>query len=310
GLDDRDDLAGIAAEAGLADPVARAQQRNGHAVRRQRGAVVDVVHPLERVVLPAVDLEDHLVRTLEPGLVVADRGRGHERAVLADRRDLDHRDVERAEKALPGHRRDLREVHVEVFHLAAVDLLAGDRVGVVRQAELDALRPGQRAVELRSGRGAGPYTDAELAPGRVLGLDPRGKRLRHGLGIARSGKTAQPDRVAGVYQGRGLLRGRYPGPEAGARDPVAHCARPKLWPTVSRSILGQSAYTSRRKPAKAMRGRAFLQPQLPEDRFAQFLRPRVRQLARMRHADLEPGLDRRRPRREHEDPVGEVDRLL
>src|SRR5690606_14279926 len=155
------DLVRVAAKGRLADTVVRPDQGDGHAVRRQGGAVVEVVHALQERVLPGVDLEDHALGPVEPGLVVADRGGGDERAVGVHARDLDHRRVEGAEEALPGDRRHLAQVHVQVFHLAAVDAFAGDRVGIVGQAELDAVGAGQGAVQFGAGGSAGPDPEAE-----------------------------------------------------------------------------------------------------------------------------------------------------
>ena len=190
-LDDGGDLRRINAEDRLADQVGRLGQRDRHPVRRQGGAVVDVVHPLQRRILPAVDLKDDAVGAVQPGLVVADGGGGDQRPVLTDAGHLDHRRLQRPKETLPGHRRHLRQVHIEIFHLALVDLLAGDGVGVIGQAELDAVRLGQRAVQFRAGRGAGPDLQLEGIARRVLGLDPLGQRHRHDLWIARAGETAR-----------------------------------------------------------------------------------------------------------------------
>ena len=72
GLDDGDDLAGVAAEIPVADAVAGLHQRDRLALRRQQRAVVDVVHAVDAEIRPRVDLEDDLVGEIEPRLVVAD----------------------------------------------------------------------------------------------------------------------------------------------------------------------------------------------------------------------------------------------
>ncbi|MPN50775.1 hypothetical protein SDC9_198408 [bioreactor metagenome] len=64
GLDDRDDLLRVDPEVPLADPVTGVGQRHRQPVRRQRGAVVDVVHALEVAALPRVHLEDDLLGLL------------------------------------------------------------------------------------------------------------------------------------------------------------------------------------------------------------------------------------------------------
>lgn len=56
---------------------------------------------------------------------------------------------ERSKHTLPRHRRNLAQVHVEIVDLAAIDLLAGDRVGAVRQTLRDAVDCRKRTVKLR-----------------------------------------------------------------------------------------------------------------------------------------------------------------
>jgi len=168
------------------------------------------VHALQRRALPAVHLENDLLRPVEPGLVVADGRRWHQRAIRPDRRDLDHRRVERPKKALPRHRRDLAEVHVEILHLAAVDLLPRNGVRIVGQTELDPVGPGERAVQFRPGRRAGPDPDPERVPGGMLRLDPGGKRQRNGLGVARPGKAAHSDGAARANQPGRVVRAHHP----------------------------------------------------------------------------------------------------
>ena len=69
--------------------------------------------------LPSVYLKDHLVCEVEPGLVVADRGGGDKLPIRGDPGNLNERDVEMAEEALPHHLGDMGEVDVDVLHLAA-----------------------------------------------------------------------------------------------------------------------------------------------------------------------------------------------
>ena len=73
GLDNGDDLGRIHPEAGAADAVVSLHDGNRHTVGRQRRAVVDVVHPLQRLALPRVHFKNDLVGAFQPGLVVTDR---------------------------------------------------------------------------------------------------------------------------------------------------------------------------------------------------------------------------------------------
>lgn len=211
-------LGRIAAQVGLANPVAGARQRNRQAVRRQARAVVDVVHALETGVLQRVDFQNDLVGLVQPGVVVADRRRGNQPAVRQDARDLDHRHIEVAQKAEPGQLRHMRQVDVGVLHLPGVDLLAHHRVGLVGQAHLDAIDLGQRAVELGRGRGAGPQADAEGLARGVQALNAPRQRLGHGLGVARAGKAAHADIGARGNQ----LGGRFGRHDFVVQGGVAH----------------------------------------------------------------------------------------
>jgi hypothetical protein len=72
-LDDRDYLLLCADHVGGAAAVAGTDDGNRPTMGRQDGPVVDVVHSLQQQALPGVHLENHLLRLIEPGLVVADR---------------------------------------------------------------------------------------------------------------------------------------------------------------------------------------------------------------------------------------------
>ncbi|PAV92720.1 hypothetical protein WR25_21443 [Diploscapter pachys] len=183
------------------------------------GSVRDPV----RRILPAIDLQDDAGRAVQPGLVVADRGGGDQRAVRADAGHLDDRGVERAQHALPRHRRDLAQVHVEIVDLAAIDLLSRDRIAAIGQALGDAVDRRQCAVQFGSGRGAGPQVDAERAPLLMMGCDPSSQCLRDGLGITRSGEAAGRHGFARTDQcgcGIGIGDTRKKGR---AGDTIGHC---------------------------------------------------------------------------------------
>ena len=221
----------------FADAIVRTHQRYGHAMRRQRGAVVDVVHPFQRGVLPPVDFEDQAGRAVQPGLVVADRRRGDEGSVGPYAGDFDQRGVERTQEPLPGHRRDLAEMHVEVFHFSAIYLFARDRVRIVRQAELDPVRPRQRAIEFGSRRRPGPHAQAKWRARRIGGFDARRQRERDRLRIAGSGKAAHADGRAGLDERRRVVRAHDFRLQPHALDPVvAH------WPPSMPIVCARSAW--------------------------------------------------------------------
>ena len=134
GLDYGDYLLRVAAKRGLADPVAGCDDGYRLPLRRQPGAVVDVVHALQGRVHPRIDLENDAVGLIQPGLVVADGGRRHQTAVRQDGSNLNQCDIQMPEKTEPDELRDMAEVDVDIFHRAGIDTLARDRIGLVGQA--------------------------------------------------------------------------------------------------------------------------------------------------------------------------------
>ena len=224
GLDDGDDLVGVDPEVALADPVAGVGERDGEAVRGERGAIVDVVHALELAALPGVDLEDDLLGLLQVGLVVAHRRGGDQFAVLGDRGHLDHRHVELAEEALPHHRGQVRQVDVGVLRGAVVDLVPHDRVGLVRRPEGNAVHLGQRAVQLGGGGGARPHADGEFLAPVVCLLDAGGQRPRHLLGVPRAGEAREPDVHPVLDQLRGFVGRGDLAPEGSVLNPRHGCS--------------------------------------------------------------------------------------
>ena len=203
-----DHLGRVAVQVRRADAVAGIGHRDRLAVWRALGAVVDVVHALQRQRVAVVDFQDHLVGLVQPGLVVAHRGGRDQAPVFEDARDFDHRHVQFAQEAEPHVLRHVREVDVGVGHLAGVDAGAAGRVGLVGQAHVHAAHLGQRAVEFGCSRRAGPQADAEGLSGVVPGLDVLGQGQRHGLGVARAGETAHAHVVAVVDEGGGRV-GRH-----------------------------------------------------------------------------------------------------
>jgi hypothetical protein len=88
-------------------------------------------------------------------------------------------------------------MHIKIFHLAAIDLVANGRIGVVWQTELDAVHFRKCTVELGSSGRPGPRAHAKLMAGRMFCRDARGERDREGLRIASAGETAHSYGTAG-----------------------------------------------------------------------------------------------------------------
>ena len=222
-------------QVGLADAVVGVRHRDGHAPGRDGRAVVDVVHALHRAGQLGVHFQDHLVGNLQPGFVVANRRGGDEQAIGRYAQHLDHRHVHLAEEAKPGVLGDVRQVHVDEVDLARIDLLAGEGVGVERQALTNGVGLRQRPIAL--GRGGGPRPEVDLVgPAlRVLGLGTLGYGLGQRLGIARAGKAA--------HANRGTV-----GDEGGCRSSV-HDAVVKLWKTHALSDTHRSLQSKKSQAA-------------------------------------------------------------
>ena len=160
---------------------------------RQRGAVVDVVHPFQLRALPGIDLQDHPVGLVEPGRAVAHRGRRDQLSVFQDADHFNQRDVELAQESEPDELGHVAEVDVEVFHRAGVDPPAAGGVRLVGEPQFDPLGRRQGAVQLGGRGGPGPDADLELPPGPVRLRDAAGQGLGHGLGVAGPGEAAHAD---------------------------------------------------------------------------------------------------------------------
>ena len=175
------------------------------------------MHAVQRLGLPAVDLQDHLVGLLQPGLVVAHRGGGDEGAVLADAGHFHHGHVDVAEEPEPGVLGHVAEVDVDVVQGACVDALAHVGVRLVGQPEFHAFDLGQSAVKLGGGGGTGEDLDPE-AFARIVGpLHPPRQRLRNRLGVTGASEAAHRH----SHARRDALRGSFGGDDAVAEQGVA-----------------------------------------------------------------------------------------
>jgi hypothetical protein len=182
-LDDGDDLGRIDPQVGVADALHRLEQLDRQPLGRAAGSVVDVVEAFVGPRMPGVDLEDHLVGEVEPGLRVPDGAAGHEQPVGQDRGHLDDGDVEVAVEAEPGLLGRMAEVGVDVFGRPGVDRGPHRRVRLERQTLAHGTRLGEDSVEFGGGRGAGPQFDAEVVIPRVMGrASAFGHRTRHAFG--------------------------------------------------------------------------------------------------------------------------------
>ncbi len=207
GLDHRDDTLRIDPEVGLADAILHVGEVDRAAVRGKRGAVVDVVHTVHGGGDPRVDLEDHLLGHVEPGLVVPDGCGGDQLAVLGDAGDLDDRHVHVSVVALPDLLRDVRQMDVDIVHPALVDPPACGGLRLVRHTQRDSVDVGEHAFGVGGDRRAGEQVDPEVATGRARAPDVFGERRGNGLRGACTGETADGDRVAGADPLDGFLRG-------------------------------------------------------------------------------------------------------
>lgn len=184
------------------------------------GAVIDVVHALQARVVPRVHFQDHLVGLVQPGLVVAHRGRGDQPPVGQHARHLDHGHVELAQKTEPHKLRHMRQVNVHILHVPRIDLAAHRGVGLVGQAHFDAVHLRQGAIQLGRGAGACPQPDLEALALGVKALDAAGQRPGDGLGVARAGEAAHADMGSGRDQRRGLVGGHGAGKKVWVQHPI------------------------------------------------------------------------------------------
>ena len=99
----------------------------------------------------------------------------------------------------------MAQVDVHVFHFAGVDALAGLGIGLIRQPQMNAAGHGERAVELRTGGGAGEDADLEFLSAQVGVGDAACQRQGHGLGIAGAGESAHADLMAMLDERGGLF---------------------------------------------------------------------------------------------------------
>ncbi len=187
-------------------------------MRRERGAVVDVVHTGHGVGDPGIDLEHDLLGDIEPRLVVSDRGGGDQFTGFGDAGDFDDRDVDVPVVALPHLLCHVRQVDVDVIHAAVVDASARGRLGLVRHAQSDAVRLGEQPFGLGRHRGSGEKIDREVVTARPSTADVLGKCRGDPLGGTRAREATDRDGVAGANVPHRLLGGNDLAPEGFVAD--------------------------------------------------------------------------------------------
>ena len=187
------------------DSVARLHQRNGSAVRRRLQTVINVVHPFEGHRLPGIHLENNALGAIDPCLVVSNRRTRHHPAIFENRCHFDQRHIHLAQKPIFHELRHMAQMNVHVLHFAGVDSLARLRIRLVGKPQMNPARHRQRPVELRTGGSAGKDADLELLAAKMGVGNPVRQLNRHRLRIARAGKSAHANLIAGPDQSRRLL---------------------------------------------------------------------------------------------------------
>lgn len=223
GLDHGDDLLRVDGEVRPADVLVDVLERNRSAVQRQPGVLVDVVGTVEFDGLPPVDLDDHFVRLVEPGLVVADRTAGHQLAVFGDRGDFDDGRVHASEVAFAHLLREPGKVHFDIVDVEGVDLATQLRVGVVGHAAGDDTGFGESSVEIGGGGCSAQQGQCVWLPAVGAGAKGRvsqvGEGREHRFGMPRSPEPADRQRRAGSDQFSRLSRCAHELSKASVSDP-------------------------------------------------------------------------------------------
>ena len=205
GLDDGDDLVEVELPVFGAVAVTGGEDGDRLALAVAGTDRDDVVHPLKAFILIGVDLEDDLFGGFEIDVVVSAGGGGDGGAVGVDAGDLDQGEVDFAVMAVADERSGVAEVHVLVFDVAGVDLLAGGRVALVGEAEALGVGTAHGAIVLRAGGSAGEDVEPEgFALGTLL-AGAIGEGGGNGLGVASAGEAGHADDSAVGDQGGGRL---------------------------------------------------------------------------------------------------------
>jgi hypothetical protein len=116
----------------------------------------------------------------------------------------------------------MAQMDVQVVHLAAIDAGAQFRIGLVWQAQVDAVRTRQRTIEFRCSRCAREHAYTEWLAPIMSRHHPRGQRLRYRFGVARASKATHADRHARIDQFGGLCRRHDLAGEARVADTLVH----------------------------------------------------------------------------------------
>jgi hypothetical protein len=206
--------------------VLRLRQTNGQAVWRRVGAMVNVVHALQSQTLVQIHLQNDLIGLIQPGFVVAHRGRRDQPPPRQDACHLNHGHIQVAQQTRPNGLRHMRQMHVVVEHVPGIDLLAAGWIRLVGQAHLDALSPSQSPIEFRPCGRPGPQTDPRLRlPRRMQSCQPRGQRLGHRLEVSRAREAAHAHIRTDRDQGRRFVSPHHFGVQAGVLQAYGQAGR-------------------------------------------------------------------------------------
>ena len=157
--------------------------------------------------MPPVHLDDDLLRRVQQRRRQPHRGREEHASVPRHFGRFNDGDVDLAEEAEEQRLRDVRQVHVDELHGAAVDLGPQLRARLIRRAPGDGFGVGEIVIEIAGG-GAGDHPDLERPSGAVLVARTRGQRLRHELGRTRRGEAAETYGVSVTDVRGGLVGGQ------------------------------------------------------------------------------------------------------
>ena len=95
----------------------------------------------------AVEFDDDLVSQAQVGVRRTDGSRQNDTTACRHVAGFDHCPVDLAQITVTCVLRHSGKVHVDKFHVPIIDLLAQDRIGLIRRAEADGLGFGKRAIE-------------------------------------------------------------------------------------------------------------------------------------------------------------------
>ena len=161
---------------------------------------IQVVHALQAVAVALVQLHDDLLGRPHNGGRDAHGGAQDDASLGGDGRRLDDGGVDTSQEAVVHVLTDMRQVEIEIFHLAGVDGAAHVGVGLERGAEAYGTGTGQRTVDLAAGGSTGDQADLK---GDLIAVGFRrigSQRRRNGFRSTDGGESADGYRIAVMNQ--------------------------------------------------------------------------------------------------------------